>query len=304
LTAAVFNHQGCEDLAIALRRILGQGLRLDMKVVRFIDATFDNPDAPTVAALLTDPDACEAESLLELVFYPDTAIQEKIEDLLGSTVFSQSDPARIVERLGDPPISVPLSFPDARGTMVLVPAETTLAAMVHRLNIHRSVSPPLAAACNRLGETYGRRARVMIRNTATPPGRHAVEFLCTFLDRSQTAPENTLQCLALALELLGELPADNIHRGLIQTKHALRQALERTGRMDRAATGQNMETRMMQGLVTPHIDRAKTRRKMDLIDTLCRVAFGRAALFSSPGENDLGTVASDRDMADLVRRLS
>ena len=62
-------------IADTLRAILARGLDLTPDTLRFIDSTFSQPSAAELAAILKDDDAPEGDSLLELLFAPDDALQ-------------------------------------------------------------------------------------------------------------------------------------------------------------------------------------------------------------------------------------
>ena len=69
-------------IAADLQEILARGLDLSAETVRFIDSTFAHPSAAELSALLTDDAVPERDSLLELLFSPDEALQIELEGRL------------------------------------------------------------------------------------------------------------------------------------------------------------------------------------------------------------------------------
>ncbi|MBI9084663.1 MAG: hypothetical protein JEZ11_13785 [Desulfobacterales bacterium] len=295
----------CRLLADILRGYLTQGMRLTPETVRFIDATVSVKAAVDLSVLLLDPDDSEADSLLELIFYPDLPMQKRIEDLLVAHRFTRKDPAMVVRSLSDPPIYARLIFPDNRGALTHRPAPAVLASMVDRLHISRIIAEPILAACRRFAPQTALNIRIQIRNAHTTPAENVTGFIATFLANADLDAGEILDCLRTALELTETIPDENISLGLIRIQRDLAEALDRADRLSRSASGQNMETLMLKGVRTPHINRAATEERMRRIDRLCRFGFDRVDHDTGAARvEDLGCFAPDRDLTDLVRRLS
>lgn len=291
-------------LSKALRNHLNQGLALDPKTVAFIDATVCMEQAADLAGILADPEDGEAVLILDSIFYPDRLLQEEIEVLLDGGGLTPSDADSVVDRLLDPPMSVPLIFPDHRGSHSVTPDRQTLCRMVERLHTNRTLPEPILQVCRNLPPATSRKVRVSIRNHRPVDSPKTMEFLAAYLSNADTNTGDFLDALHTALNILESVPDDDIFAGLSRRRNELADALERADRLARETTGRNMETLMLQGIRLPHIDRAAARKTMRHIDILCRTAFGRIGwTTATPQNEDLGTVAGANELDTLVRRL-
>jgi hypothetical protein len=74
-----------------LTRIVGaleNGGRLTDATLAYIETALFPPAADRLIALLTDESDCERDSLLDLIFFPDQAVQIELEPLLETAGFS------------------------------------------------------------------------------------------------------------------------------------------------------------------------------------------------------------------------
>ena len=71
--------QRCHDLARRICTHFEDGLQPDTGLRHFINSTFLNPGPGDLEQLLKDNQNCEIESLIELIFFPDIAIQNAIQ---------------------------------------------------------------------------------------------------------------------------------------------------------------------------------------------------------------------------------
>lgn len=295
----------CRLLADILRDYLTRGIRLPPETLRFLDATVSVTGAVDLSALLSDSENIEADSLLELIFYPDLPMQGRVEDLLVAHRFTREDSSMVVRCLSDPPVCARLMFPDERGALIHRPAPAVLAPMVDRLHIFRIIAEPILAACRRFAPQVALNVRIQVRNAHTSPAEHVAEFIARFLTNADLDADEILDCLGLALELTETIAGENIDLGLIRIRRNLAETLDRAERMARSASGQNMETLMLKGVRIPHINRAAAKEKIGRIDRLCRFGFDRVDHDAGAATvEDLGCFAPDRDLTDLVRRLS
>ena len=295
----------CRLLADTLRTILAQGIRLSPETTRFMDATFAVARAADLAALLTDSENSEADSLLELIFYPDPPMQRQIEDLLASHPFVREDLSSVARALWDPPVYVRLIFPDGRGELVHRPSLAVLTPMVARLHIHRLVAEPILSACRRFDPGVALDIRIRLRNARTPPTKEAADFIASFLSNAACGTDEILDGLSAALELTETIGHGDIYQGLVRMRRDLTEAIDRTDRMARSWAGQNMETLMLTGRRAPHLSREAARKRIGQIDQLCLTVYGRMDHGNGPADEvDLGTITDDHDLAGLVRRLS
>ena len=291
-------------LTEALRNHLNKGLALDPDTVAFVDATVCVDSAGDLAGVFDDPEDGEAVLIFDAIFYPDRRLQEEIEDILDAGALSPVDVNAVVDHLLDPPMRIPLIFPDHRGTHRVTPHRQVLCRMVERLHSDRTLPKPVLCACKGLPETVSRKVRVSLRNSRPIGAPKAVEFLVAYLSNADPGAADFLDALHTGLNLLETLPEEDIFAGLSRRRNELADALARADHLARETSGRNMETLMLQGVRQPHIDRDAARKTMCHIDLLCRTAFGRIGwTTAAPQAEDLGTIAGPDELDTLVRRL-
>ena len=75
---------------------LARGIRPEPDVRHYIDSTLALPTHQKLESVLKDPDNCERDTLLELIFFPGQDIQVRLEDLIEQSCFQQDDEEKIL----------------------------------------------------------------------------------------------------------------------------------------------------------------------------------------------------------------
>ena len=263
-------------LAARIADIFSEGLDVPAEVMSFIESTLADPSPEGVAAMLNDPEDSEADTLADLIFFPDEAVQMDLEDHLTAAGFTAADPPAIAAALGNLTRTAQLRFPGG-GAAVTVPLYPSAAeSFVARLHIDCHPDARLRetiAAGSR--STDGCRYRVRLRNARlawTPP---RVDFLRRFFETFGSDPSDGLPLLDRVLGWLSEIDPDQpVIDGLAKKKREARRVLELAERFERKRRSGNIETLAMQGIRIPHIDTAAVRAEIAAIDRVTLAIYG------------------------------
>lgn len=293
-------------IALRIREILSAGVELSPAVMRFIDSTFSDPSAAELAAIL-DPEADgEGESLLELLFSPDESLQLEIEELLAAAPPPGPEEERIAASLCRPALSAAFRLAGGRGVVKVAMTPALASRFVHQLHARRRIPEPVAAAAApRLAERARLRLRVMLRNARFDFSPAKTDFLCRLTGQLAFAAEGDWEALAFALELLAEVgPGADIRRALEERKKLLVKALHRGRQLREQLAAENIETLLSRGQRMAWVDEPAAWRQLDLIDRICRAAFGRSVPLDPAGPDETVAFGALPDLADFLRRLS
>lgn len=300
----------------AIRAFLDRGLELGGDVRHFMEATFGDAGPETLRGVLDDPSGTERDSLLDLVFFPDLALQIGIEALLGEHSPGEADITRLEARLKAVPATTQLLFPEAAAAIPLAMPAFTVDAFLARLHLGWQPVPALAAVIERqdfrwLSPTQdpldGRlRLQVRLRNADLSQPPVQVEFLGDFFERCPTGGGVFVDQLDFIIVFLKEHEAaNNLYQALMARKAFLLRHLQKARRAAEFEARNNQETLMMTGVRRPYFDTAAAERTVALIDTVAKVVYGRTEwLEGTPREIDLGHPSEGLDPAELIRRLS
>lgn len=300
----------------AIRTFLARGFELSGEVRHFLEATFGDAALETVKRVIDDPGSAERDSLLDLIFFPDIALQVAIEPLLGADCLTDTDIVRLGARLKTVPAAARLQIPAAAAAVPLVMPAFTVEAFLTRLHLtwqpvsalakaieqhdFRSLSPASDHQDGRL------RLRVRLRNANLSQTPVQVDFLCDFLERRPADGAAFVDQLDFILVFLQEHDAArNLYQALMARKAFLLRHLQKTRRAAHFAARNNPETLIMTGVRRPYFDMSAAQRSLAQIDAVAMAVFGRTEwMEGAPREIDLGGHHEGLDPAEVIRRLS
>lgn len=283
-----------------LRKILQSGLPIDAHVETYMASTFGTTD---LDAILAAADSSEIDSLMELLFYPDTNFQIRFEKRWGRVRFGPDAPPRVSACLAHPPVEAALYFPTQAGPVILqVPADV-LIGFVQRLNI--TWQPP-AVIDERLERSVpgdnAPEVRVRLRNARVRWTAERTGLLCLYLEKMPAAHPEFFAGLDLLLNMLWAVgPGADPYDFLIGQKQTRFQALCKAEDFERRRLAANMEILMLQGERAAYGDMDLIKRQMRLIDSICNALFGRTEYFAQPAEDRIQVDSRRREnVMDLV----
>jgi len=293
------------DIAAKIREILERGMDLSPETLRFIDGTFSDPSAAEVEAILKDEASVERDSLLELLFSPDEALQVELENLLALPHRTSPDAQEVAARLTMAPLPVIFRFPDGRGELQVALTPPLARRLTSGLRIGRNLPAPAVDAIdvNFSGRTR-QRLRVMIRNARFDFTPAKTEFLCALIPRLDVQDDDGRECFAFAMELLAERgEPEDIYSTLVARRKWLAKALHFSQRQREYLAQSNVETLLSQGQRLTWVDEAASRRQIGFIDRIGLAVFGAIPQIDSNPPAQEVEIDGIQDVADLMRRL-
>lgn len=242
----------------------------------------------------------EREALVEIMLFPGRALQEEIEPLLEEEGFGPEAEGQVAEMLLAMSPAARFGLPD--GSALSLPLRRDdVRLFVRRLRICRTPPEELRqAADSRLGASAATRLMALLRHEPWPDTPQARFLLAGALERLPGDEEDTAWAVRYACRLLTCLaPGEDILAAL-KARHAeARRNLARAHMLEVMRESENMETLLARGVREPLLDAEALSREMEILDALCRAAYGLPASDLGPAEEDLG----DFDGEDGARRL-
>lgn len=295
-----------------IRCHLAGGIVLGEDVLRFLESTHGGLTAKDTAALLEDLEGGDAETLRELLFFPDESLQLSIEALLDGRGLNKNAAARISQHLQDRPADALFIFPDSgEGFSAELPAQG-VATFADRLHLRWAASSGVRQAVAARFDNDGGRQNagptlaqilVRLRNAALDQTLFQCTFLEKFFAAFPTDRSDYLEHLDFVLRFLSEnQDRGDAYEALMEKKIFYFRQFSQARRAKEHFDKSNMETLIMTGVRLPHMDTRTAARAMELIDSLALFLFGKTEHFpGSPLSIDLGDVS---DAAEISRRLS
>jgi hypothetical protein len=270
-----------DTLADTLRSHLSRPLRLEADPERFVTATSGDAEAETLRAALADTTASEAETLLELLLFPDTAFQVHIEPLLSQLNSAVEQERYLCACLRQPSIDLTLEIDDADGLLRLPLTSEFLDRFVTRLKIGKHWPAPLDRALTQhLNEGEQMRVRVMLRNTSVELGDSFAEICGRFLAALTSSHRDFWPALSLVIQLAAEFEAaTDPFELLADHKQRAFQMVEQQREFEHRLQRSNIETLMGQGQRVPTLAKADALKQMRIIDAVSQALFGRTTYF-------------------------
>ena len=293
-------------LADEILKILGKGLTLSGDVVHFIDSTFSHPTIEELEDILQDNSNCEKDSLVELLFLPDEALQDRVESLLEDHQFVEEDEDRVLSYLFQKPLAVSFHFPDKRGSFSLEIPESTARQFIKRLKISKQMDRNLLSSIKKnISENHGIRCAVKIRNSRFKATDKALWFLCIFFEKWDTQTSNVFKHADFVLSFLEEFHEDDdIFEALMKKKRFYLKHLKRTEKFEEQLLKTNIETLMLKGKITAHMDKNEARENIAIIDRISQTVFGKTEHYETlfdPQENI--EFHSAEDIKNSIKKL-
>jgi len=156
-----------QALADRIQAYFESGIYPDKALKHYINSTFSNPGPGDLEQLLKDNENCESESLIELIFFPDTAIQIRLEACLEMGCYTKDDETLIHRVLMKKNPLTTLFFPDRESPIRFDTPPSGARQFIARLNIHKKSDARLdEIMANHLSKKEQDLCKVMIRNAS------------------------------------------------------------------------------------------------------------------------------------------
>ncbi|MEJ2475202.1 MAG: hypothetical protein P8Y74_15115 [Desulfobacterales bacterium] len=287
-----------------IEELLRAGIEVGPDLLGYIDATFSNPSVKELEGIVADESDPEREGLLELIFFPDEPMQQKLEELLPEAGgLGQGDVDAIAAELSARRIHTALVFSDRRDRLAVEFPPGLVTTFLQRLNLTRRIESRLAKAISTL--VVDRIAvRVKLRNTRKHMGDGKVLFLCDFLSKLG-GDDQLLVCLEFTLNLLEDIEDDaDVYAVLMNRRRIGWQLLQKSAQFEEKLKKDNIETLMLRGERAPHVSKEELLKTIAFIERISLAVFGRL----DPLDFDLlesvdFAFRSDADLGGIIRRM-
>jgi hypothetical protein len=289
-----------------IEELLRAGIEVGPDLLGYIDATFSNPSVKELEGIVADESDPEREGLLELIFFPDEPMQQKLEELLPEAGgLGQGDVDAIAAELSARRINTALDFSDWRDRLAVDFLPALVPTFLQRLNLTRRIEPRLARAISTHVAPVDRIAvRVKLRNTRKHMGDGKVLFLCDFLSKLG-GDDQLLVCLEFTLNLLEDIEDDaDVYAVLMNRRRIGWQLLQKSAQFEEKLKKDNIETLMLRGERAPHVSKEELLKTIAFIERISLAVFGRL----DPLDFDLlesvdFAFRSDADLGGIIRRM-
>ncbi len=298
-----FNDTQRDGLARIIEALENGGCLTDA-ILDYIDAALFSPEPERLATFLSGDTDSQRDSLLDLIFYPDQAVQIDLEPLLEAARFSAQDEKQMHDRLMARATHAWVNMPDGRQLVRIQVPDFIKSQYLARLNISWQMDPHVVAAIEKgLPASMRPIVKVRLRNAGicTAPGRRG--FLCRFFQRMTHSDPDYLACLDLVVPLLERAGKGvEVYDLLVEHKRSLFRSLQQARRFETLLGRSNMETLMLQGVRAPHVSPDALMRHMRLIDLICLRIFGNTESIDLPLEASVRQVSDwDAALQSLLR---
>ncbi len=289
-----------------IEELLRAGIEVGPDLLGYIDATFSNPSVKDLEGIVADESDPEREGLLELIFFPDEPMQQKLEELLPEAGgLGQGDVDAVAAELSARRIHTALVFSDWRDRLAVDFPPALVTTFLQRLNLTRRIEPRLAMAISTHVAPVDRiAARVKLRNIRKHMGDGKVLFLCDFLSKLG-GDDQLLACLEFTLNFLEDIEDDaDVYAVLMNRRRIGWQLLQKSAQFEEKLKKDNIETLMLRGERAPHVSKEELLKTIAFIERISLAVFGRL----DPLDFDLLESAdfafrSHADLGEIIRRM-
>jgi hypothetical protein len=296
------------EIITHIGRIFENGFGVDDDTWHYLQTTFIDPTPSSVAALVNDADDCESDSLTELLFYPDEAMQVFLEPTIESTALTLKDQENIIALLLSQSFHTKLLFHTSNETVDIRMPELAVRKFVSRLNlIFRLPEKLVNIIDDRLPEDLGKLIKVHLRNSNIDLADHHVELLGLFLTKLDYTHPDYRSWIDFGLSILPEITSSTrIYEFFMDKKNFYLQSIEKAELFLEKLRHSNMETLMMQHERAAFMPPEKGREVVAHIDQICWAIFGYSDNFQpvKKDEINLNHIEFPQDLIKVINFLS
>ena len=299
-------HNKCHLLADKIAELLRDRIRAGPDVMDYIDSTYGNPSVAEIKALINEQGGSERETLVELLFFPDTSVQLQLEELLQTQGYTTEDVATVAADLADRNLTANLTLGDTGQGLKVRVDRTVVGPFLTRLNIDYI---PDAALRRTVAEVFpaDRRSAVAVRlrNARTRPTGGLLDLILRWF-RAMHDDRFFFEDLDFLLAFMQENDGDaEIYQTLMNAKKKCWRHLNKAENLEKKRRKTNVETLLLQGGRYPYIDRDRTLKTIAAIDRICLAVFGKTESVESAGRAENGwEISGAGDAAAMIRLLS
>jgi hypothetical protein len=293
-------------LVVKIEQLLRAGIEVGPDLLGYIDATFSNPSVKDLEGIVADESDPEREGLLELIFFPDEPMQQKLEELLSEEGgLEQGGVDAVAAELSARRIQTALVFSGRPGRLAVDFSPGLVTTFLQRLNLTRRIEPRLAIAISTLVAPVDRIAvRVKLRNTRKPMGDGKIRFLCDLLAKLGR-DDQLLACLDFTLSFLEDIEdGADVYAALMNRRRISWLLLRKSAQFEEKLKQDNIETLMLRGERAPHVSKEELLKTIALTERISLAVFDRIdPLDCGLRESADYVFGSDADLSEIIRRM-
>ena len=263
---------------MAIQAIFEEGLYVNQDSHDFIFSTVSISDIRELQTLIADPSSCESDSLIELIYFPDEAIQLRLEDRLQSERFQQKDEQTILKHLLSCRGKTLVRFDGLESVLMITTPESGARAFLSRLNITRHLDPELIRIIGQTaGKVQGTKYSVWLRNMVMELREREIDFLKNLFLKMDARHDRFHEYFYFSLRFLEESQNDaDLFQSLKQHKQRCLQHLQQNDRLEAYRRNHNIETLMAHGIRIPYTDKQALLIQVTLVDDISLALFNRS----------------------------
>ena len=260
----------CHHLISEIETYFREGIVLNDDNCHFIRSTFSDPAPSELMSIINDPSNPDRDSLMELIFSPDDALQMRIETLLSGDVFRAEDETDLAACLAAKEPAANIVIPGYNRPVSLKMPAACAPMFILRLRITKTIDRRIADAIDgQFTETAGRKLKVRIRNSNFNDGRNCIDFLSMVFRSAREGDPAFPAALDFLLLFFEEMTCDSsIGYELFKRQRHYKEKIREAVRYEEQLKKSNMETMMMQGRRNKCINIVDLQEKIDIINYL------------------------------------
>lgn len=255
--------------AKSIIKILEQGLLVDDDAFHFLESTYSIQSLAELEHALNNPDSCDTDTILELLFYPDQQARMLVEPLLLETPPDVDDEARAISYLQSQKAKARLVFSKTKEIITLPVPNFALSLFIKRLGVAIQIPEKLAAAAAAIpGPQAAIALSVLFRGSGIFWTPELVDFFLRTIKINKAAPD-FLEIMEAALILVREIPFGHDPAQYLEQKRKWCESnLQQAKKSESDLADKNMETRIMSGIRPSYIDENRLNAQLALIDRI------------------------------------
>lgn len=261
-----------------IAELIQTGIALSDGTIHYIDSTFATPSVADFHKIISDPHNCEAETVFELLFFPDEQFQKQIEPVLETYSYDDEDIGNVVSYLKQKKIQTRIIFPDNRGELEIRLPDSTIRSFMFRLNITKNIDPRILKTLDRCVPEISdvHQIRVMLRNCRIKFSDSFCAFLCKGIEKMYPFSTYFIEALIFMLDFLEQNNSmSDIYSGLMKKKQTCLQIIQIADKNKKILKTNTVEALMLKGIHIPTISIEDTRKQITLIDHICISIYGK-----------------------------
>jgi len=266
----------CRQLAEKIIVLLADGIKAGETVCTYMASTFSNPSLNKIKKKILDESDTERDSLVDLLLFPDEALQLKLEPFLTRYCFTRPEEQEVIRHLSATGPSVLINLSAFKGHLRLGPTPSEVRQLIMRLNITWQADKSIRRAIgNHIAPVRQSLVSVHLRNADLKTDESSARFLCRFLDIFDDAEEGFFEYFDFIVDFLGRMPNEALYPALMREKYRSVMAMQQAEKFKQQLARGNMETLMLQGIRAPADSIEYSRKKIAIIDDIALSLFGR-----------------------------